>query len=54
MKEKMCCVTEYRDIPTEQIGHLKKPLAREIDRAISDGFTCFISGFADGVDRPLR
>lgn len=50
MKEKTCCVTGHRDIPAEQIGHIRKSLEQEVDRAISDGFTCFISGFADGVD----
>ena len=50
MKEKTCCVTGHRDIPTEQIEYIKVSLAQEIDRAINDGFTCFISGFADGAD----
>lgn len=50
MKEKTCCVTGHRDIPAEQIGYIKEPLEREVDRAISEGFTCFISGFAVGVD----
>ena len=50
MQEKTCCVTGHRDIPAEQTGHIKKSLAQEVDRAISDGFTCFISGFADGAD----
>lgn len=51
MQEKTCCVTGHRDIPAEQVGHIKKSLEQEVDRAISDGFTCFISDFADGVDR---
>lgn len=50
MRGKACCVTGHRDIPAGQIGHIKKSLEQEVDRAISDGFTCFISGFADGVD----
>lgn len=50
MQEKTCCVTGHRDIPAEQVGHIKKSLEQEVDRAISDGFICFISGFADGVD----
>lgn len=50
MQEKTCCVTVHRDIPDEQVSHIKKSLEQEIDRAISDGFSCFISGFADGVD----
>ena len=50
MQEKTCCVAGHRDIPAEQVGHIKKSLEQEVDRAISDGFICFISGFADGVD----
>lgn len=50
MQGKTCCVTGHRDIPAEQVGHIKKSLEQEVDRAISDGFTCFVSGFADGVD----
>lgn len=50
MKEKTCCVTGHRDIPAEQVGHIKKFLEQEVDRAINEGFTCFISGFADGAD----
>lgn len=50
MKEKTCCVTGHRNIPTEQAGRIKKSLEQEVDLAISEGFTCFISGFADGVD----
>ena len=50
MQGKTCCVTGHRDIPAEQVGHIKKSLEQEVDRAISDGFICFISGFADGVD----
>ena len=29
----------------------KTALAHEIDAAVTDGFTCFMSGFADGVDQ---
>ena len=50
MQGKTCCVTGHRDIPAGQVGHIKKSLEQEVDRAIRDGFTCFISGFADGVD----
>lgn len=50
MQGKTCCVTGHRDIPAGQVGHIKKSLEQEVDRAIRDGFTRFISGFADGVD----
>lgn len=50
MKELTCCVTGHRNLPAEQIGDVRRALEREIDRAIRDGFVCFISGFADGAD----
>lgn len=50
MQGKTCCVTGHRDILAEQVSHIKRSLEQEVDRAISDGFTCFISGFADGAD----
>ena len=50
MQGKTCCVTGHRDIPAERIDHIKTSLEYEVDRAISDGFACFISGFADGAD----
>ena len=50
MRNLTCCVTGHRSVPTEQIDYVKKSLEQEMDRAISDGFTCFIAGFVDGVD----
>lgn len=46
-----CCVTGHRDIPDDQVEYVKKELRREIDQALEDGYTHFISGFADGVDQ---
>ncbi len=51
MKGKTCCVTGHRDVPQKEINHIKAELRREVDRAVSDGFTRFISGFTDGVDQ---
>ncbi len=51
MKKKVCCVTGHRDLPQDQINHVKAALLREIEKAIADGFTCFMSGFAEGVDQ---
>ena len=50
MDSKTCCVTGHRDIPTSQIDTVKYSLYREIQVAIEDGYTRFISGFADGSD----
>lgn len=50
MEGKTCCVTGHRDISWEQIDFIKEALEREIDAAIAEGFTRFMSGFADGAD----
>ena len=50
MDSKTCCVTGHRDIPTSKIDTVKYSLYREIQVAIEDGYTRFISGFADGSD----
>lgn len=50
MEEKTCCVTGHRDIPDDQVERVKEGLRREIERAIKDGYTRFISGFAEGAD----
>lgn len=51
MNGKTCCVSGHRDIPVQQIEYVKDSLRREIDKAIADGYTRFISGFAEGVDQ---
>lgn len=51
MEGKTCCVTGHRDIPQKEINHIKAELRRELEKAISDGFTRFMSGFAEGVDQ---
>lgn len=51
MKGKTCCVTGHRDIAPDETTHVKDALRREIEKAVNDGFTVFLSGFADGVDQ---
>lgn len=51
MEKKTCCVTGHRDLPQNQIGYVKAALLREIEKAVTDGFTCFMSGLAEGVDQ---
>lgn len=51
MKEKTCCITGHRDIPQREINDVKAALRREVGRAAADGYTCFMSGFADGADQ---
>ncbi len=50
MSEKACCVTGHRDIPADKMEYVKTKLKEEIEGAIADGFTTFISGMAEGVD----
>lgn len=51
MKTKSCCVTGHQDIPQYEINSVIEKLRNEVDAAIADGFICFISGFAKGVDQ---
>ena len=51
MEGKTCCVTGHRDIPADETAYVKVALRQEIGKAVNDGFTIFISGFADGVDQ---
>ena len=39
------------DVPQKEINHIKTELQREVEKAVSDGFICFMSGFAEGVDQ---
>lgn len=50
MDGKTCCVTGHRDISEKQGDYVKQALRHEILSAIEDGYTRFISGFAEGVD----
>lgn len=50
MEEKTCCVTGHRCIPSGQTDVVRQGLEQAVRQAIADGYTAFISGFADGVD----
>ena len=43
MKEKVCGVTGHREIPAEYMEQAEQGLRREIEKAIADGYTYFIS-----------
>lgn len=47
---KTCCVTGHREIPADKIEYVKQELRKAILQAVEDGFTHFLSGYADGVD----
>lgn len=51
MQEKTCCVTGHREIPEAYAEEIKAALKREILQAVQDGYTRFLSGFAEGVDQ---
>lgn len=51
MRKRTCCVTGHRDLPQKEINRVKAALRREMDSAVADGFTRFMSGFGEGVDQ---
>lgn len=50
MKGGACCVTGHRSIPDSKRKYVEAALREAVLAAIADGYTCFISGLADGVD----
>ena len=50
MADKTCCVTGHRDIPPERFTYVEQALRQEVLAAIDEGYTRFISGFAEGAD----
>ena len=50
MIKRTCCVTGHRDIPENKRAYVEAELRKEILSAIEDGYTRFISGFAEGAD----
>ena len=50
MVGKTCCVTGHRDIPQDKRAYVEAEFKREVLSAVADGYTHFISGFAEGVD----
>lgn len=50
MAGKTCCITGHRTIPKDKINNVKDEIQKEVLQAVEDGYTHFISGFAQGVD----
>ncbi|HML48347.1 MAG TPA: SLOG family protein [Clostridia bacterium] len=50
MSGKVCCVTGHRVIPEAERTRVEKRLREEVRLAVADGYTVFLSGFADGAD----
>lgn len=51
MENKNCCVTGHRDIPAGQNSYVREMLQKEIERAVQDGYTGFMTGLENGVAR---
>ncbi|KPU45058.1 MAG: SLOG family protein [Bacillota bacterium] len=47
---KSCCITGPREIPTEKIEYVRQALHREIEQAVADGFTVFLSDMDKGTN----
>ena len=50
VKNKTCCITGHREIPDHQLEYVKREIEKQVLQAVDDGYTHFISGFAQGVD----
>lgn len=50
MIEKTCCITGHREISQDKKAYVSTEMRKEILLAIENGYTRFISGFAEGVD----
>jgi len=49
-REHTCCVTGHRNVSMDKVSYVQRHLHRELIKAIDNGYTHFISGFASGVD----
>jgi len=47
---KTCCITGHREIPAGRISQVRQKLRQQVLQAVEDGYTHYISGFADGAD----
>lgn len=54
MKGKTCCVTGHRNLPQNEINKIKAALEHEIDAAVTDGFTCFMTEMEEWPDYGIR
>lgn len=48
--KKTCCITGHRSIPKEKEKYVQDELEQAVKQAVDDGYTRFLSGFAEGVD----
>lgn len=50
MEEKTCCITGHREISTQQLPDVERWIRQAVFQAIAQGYTRFLSGFAEGAD----
>ncbi|MFV0519989.1 MAG: SLOG family protein [Lachnospirales bacterium] len=50
MKGKTCSITGHRDVDNAKTDYVKKAIKDCVVELINQGYTHFISGFADGID----
>ena len=50
MDAKSCCITGHRDIKSDKIASVKQQINEAVKQAVDEGYTYFISGFAQGAD----
>lgn len=50
MLQTTCCVTGHREIAADRVEWVKAKLREEVEQAVREGFTIFLSGFAQGAD----
>lgn len=48
--QKTCMITGHREIDDAKIDYISEELIKEIRLAYDDGYTDFVSGFAEGID----
>lgn len=51
LKEKTCCAAGHRNIPADKIEYVKQKLREEVNRAVADGYTCFLTDLSDGTNQ---
>lgn len=50
MMDCTCCITGHRNVPEDQLNYVREEIEKGVLQAIKDGYTHFISGFAEGAD----
>ncbi len=49
MQNETCCIIGYLDIPADKLDKARHELEREVQNALEDGYTRFLTEFTEGV-----